>query len=333
MTMVMTSCPECYNSSLKFIEGTEEVLIHEEPVIVPVKYYKCQSCDIEFNDPDSTYDPVAYAYQEYRKRHNMMGPEEIRDIRKKYGVSQKELAKLLGWGDATISRYENGALQDDAHNTMLTLIKEPNSFFDLVRLKGDCLSNDRKEHILLSLEKWLDKKASFLSHYYEKRSNSSPAIENGYRKLNIEKLLNTILFFCTKGVHKTKLNKLLFYTDFKQFKEYAVSITGATYIHLPYGPVLDQYNCLFSALYEEEDAIEMKEELIEQYAYEVFYPKRLVDITIFTPSELKTLALVQEFFQDFGARQISDFSHNEHGYKKTKNGEIISYEYSEYLQI
>ena len=41
-------------------------------------------------------------------------PEEIEKIRKQYGLSQKNFARLLGWGDITIHRYESGAIQDDA---------------------------------------------------------------------------------------------------------------------------------------------------------------------------------------------------------------------------
>ena len=53
-----------------------------------------------------------------------MQPEEIEKIREQYGLSQKNFARLLGWGDITIHRYESGAIQDDAHNDVLSLIKD-----------------------------------------------------------------------------------------------------------------------------------------------------------------------------------------------------------------
>lgn len=41
--------------------------------------------------------------------------DEIVAIRESYGLSQVDLAKLLGWGEATISRYESKAIQDEAY--------------------------------------------------------------------------------------------------------------------------------------------------------------------------------------------------------------------------
>ena len=68
--------------------------------------------------------------------------------------------------------------------------------------------------------------------------------------LGLAKLFNAILFFCKGRVLKTKLNKLLFYADFKHFKEYAVSITGARYARIPFGPAPDKYAFYFATLLE-----------------------------------------------------------------------------------
>ena len=35
----------------------------------------------------------------------MLSPYEIRELRKRYGLTQKELSLLLGWGSVTMSRY------------------------------------------------------------------------------------------------------------------------------------------------------------------------------------------------------------------------------------
>ena len=52
-------------------------------------------------------------------------PEEIKKIREQYGLSQRSFAKLLNWGDKTICRYENGSIQDKAHNSLLLFLREP----------------------------------------------------------------------------------------------------------------------------------------------------------------------------------------------------------------
>lgn len=55
---------------------------------------------------------------------------------------------------------------------------------------------------------------------------------------NREKLLNLIIYFVknTKHCGKTKLFKLLFFSDFQSFKETGKSITGLKYFTWPHGP-------------------------------------------------------------------------------------------------
>ena len=54
-----------------------------------------------------------------------MLPEEIKKIREQYGLSQRSFARLLNWGDKTICQYENGSIQDRAHNSLLLFLREP----------------------------------------------------------------------------------------------------------------------------------------------------------------------------------------------------------------
>lgn len=59
------------------------------------------------------------ARNSYRRAHDLLTSDQIVAIRELYGLSQVDLAKLLGWGEATISRYESKAIQDEAYDTML----------------------------------------------------------------------------------------------------------------------------------------------------------------------------------------------------------------------
>ena len=127
------TCPNCEREAdIQVIESTENLEIRGESVETKVKYYKCTVCEQLFEDPRIEDDPLERAYREYRRRHGMTQPEAIRAIRKKYGLTQGELARLLGWGIATLSRYENGALQSSAHDRILALAMEPRNLLKLV---------------------------------------------------------------------------------------------------------------------------------------------------------------------------------------------------------
>ena len=85
----------------------------------------CAECGEELFNEKLDSATLIKAYNEYRRRHKLLFPEEIKEIGEQYGLSQRSFAKLLNWGDKTICRYENGAVQDKAHNSLLLFLKNP----------------------------------------------------------------------------------------------------------------------------------------------------------------------------------------------------------------
>lgn len=63
--------------------------------------------------------PLNAAFEIYRRKYGLLGPEDIRRIRKKYQLSQRGLASLLGRSPAAAARYETGALPSVPHNEQL----------------------------------------------------------------------------------------------------------------------------------------------------------------------------------------------------------------------
>ena len=157
--------------------------------------------------------------------------------------------------------------------------------------------------------------------------------ESGYKELNLNKLFQMIKFFAKDGVLKSKLCKLVFYADFKHFKDYAVSISGARYAHAHHGPVPDNYEYYFATLIHDERAIRVEENKYGDYLGEDYYSEFEPDLTVFSDDELEVLIQVKKFFKDYNATQIREFSHKESGYDETKTGDIISYDYANVLQI
>ena len=329
-------CPNCEKErELDFINTTEEVNIRNEAIPVHVEYLKCKQCGTEFRDPRSTIDPLDNAYREYRQRHGMLLPEKIKELREQYGLTQQELSSLLGWGGATLSRYENGALQDETHETVLRLIQEPHNLLKLIEQKSEVLEGKRKERVIASLkESSFFRERSFTSIYESVYGSYDPDEYSGYKKLDISKLFNCMIFFCKDTeVPKTKLNKLVFYADFKHFKDYTNSITGAKYAHLPFGPAPDNYQIFVAALLDEEKSIAIEEVSFGDYTGEYLRAVKEPMLSIFSTTEIKVLATVKEKFTEFTATKISELSHQERGFQETRNGELISYDYAQYLNI
>jgi putative zinc finger/helix-turn-helix YgiT family protein len=329
----MTSiCPQCEEMrEIDAIRAEEEITVRGESLKVTVKYLRCRACGEEYLNLSDENDPLDAAYREYRRLHGMLQPEEIRELRKRYGLTQKEMNDLLGWGGATLSRYENGALQDEAHDRLLQFIREPRNLGILVAQKPGAVSESTRRRVEESLNHI---GSPSLEAVYEIRFGSyAPDIESGYRKLDLTKLYQAILFFCQDWVVKTKLNKLLFYADFKHFKEYTISITGARYARLPFGPVPDNYELFYAALIEERKEITVREVSYgEDCVGEEFKAIGEPDLSIFSDTELMVLNATGKYFKNYSARKISDLSHREKGYEETPDNQFISYDYSRDLQ-
>lgn len=328
-------CPNCERvRELTRVERTEEIEVRGELIPVELAFLRCSECGEEFRDASSSQDPLEVAYREYRRRHDMVQPESLRALRARYDLTQRQLADLLGWGVATVSRYENGALQDDAHDRMLKLAMEPVNLLKLVARISDGMSRTKREELVTELENDVkSRKHSLLSTYEERFGGYEPDSRSGYRSLDIEKVINAILYFCSGGgVLKTKLNKLLFYADFEHYRDYGVSITGLRYVHLPYGPVPDNYDHYFAALFHESKALEKEERVYHVYVGEVFTAAVKPALNVFSPSELRVLARVMERFENWSATDISDLSHREKAYADTSPNELIDYEFADSLE-
>lgn len=327
-------CPNCEKiTELEHIKNKEKINVRGEPIEVDVEYYKCMECSKEFEDPRSKSDPLEKAYREYRKLKNMMQPEDIQNFRKHYNLTQNELSKLIGWGGATLSRYENGALQDTTHDRLLQLLKNPENMLRLIQKNGDFLPDYKKERIQKELALQIDENCTMPKYIEQHFGNYKPEISSGFTKLNLEKLFEAIKFFATGGVFKTKLNKLLFYADFKHYKEYAISITGAKYVHLPHGPVPDNYEHYFAFLIHDEKSITPEEKIFDNFTGEMFHSNVTPDTTLFKNSEIEILGYVKHYFKDYTTMAIIELSHKEKGYQETTTGETISYKYADNLHI
>ncbi|MFH1453457.1 MAG: type II TA system antitoxin MqsA family protein [Armatimonadota bacterium] len=330
-------CQECgQEKTLEEIRKTELINVRGEEIPVEVIYCHCNSCAVDFENLDDKNDYLDLAYRKYRQRHDMIQPEGIKKLRKKYELTQTEMAKLLGWGNVTLARYEKGALQDHAHDKALKFLTEPRNVYALLKQNPESVDKEKynklKNYLVACIEKEFEKdliKTSF-DYFGDKFS--------GFSAFSFEKFINMVLFFCKGGIFKTKLNKLLFYADFKHFKNCEKSISGIQYIHAAYGPVPKLYSFLLAYLIENKlidiDEVEFgHDKHNKEVLGEEFNSMVNSDLNLFSDSEIQTLIEIKNYFSSFGSKKISEFSHEEPAYKLTQNGEMISYEYAKELNL
>ena len=91
------------------------------------EYYVVDDNGEEIFNRDVEIENDRRLYDIYKKKNNLLTNEEIKKIRKKYGLTQKEYAKVIGVGEITIHRFEKGAIQTEATNSIMKLSSDPDN--------------------------------------------------------------------------------------------------------------------------------------------------------------------------------------------------------------
>lgn len=149
--------------------------------------------------------------------------------------------------------------------------------------------------------------------------------------INISKYRNAILYFIkycnNKYLGATKLNKLLYYLDFINFRDREVSVTGDFYIHNHYGPTPNEINSIMSEMVESGE-VEVKKDPFEDSYSTSFASKKSPDESVFSDDEKELLKSICGEFLDWSTDKIVEQTHLESPWFYSKPFEKVDYKYS-----
>ncbi len=150
--------------------------------------------------------------------------------------------------------------------------------------------------------------------------------QQGITRYDSKRQAEAILFFGDRinntNLGKTKLMKLLYYTDYEWAKIQGVSITGDKYVAMPYGPVPKHAKEILGKL-EESGAIQIKKCKAGTYDQERYFVLRRPDLSVFTAEEITHLDGIARRFEFWTAKQMTDLSHEDWPWQSTPIGEEI----------
>jgi uncharacterized phage-associated protein len=111
-----------------------------------------------------------------------------------------------------------------------------------------------------------------------------------------DKFANVVLYLLerapvTPGV--MQLLKMIFFADYEHYRRHLSPVTGAEYVALQYGPVVDGYESVFASLVED-GTLSMRTVPIPGYVNPKteYLPRRPANRDVFSPSEIATLERV-----------------------------------------
>lgn len=312
----------CEQSSLVFRKETFKY-IHQ--------FYECKDTKERFTTTEMDEANLAQVYNQYRAKYGIPFPEEIKSIRQHYALSATKMSAILGFGENQYRLYENGDMPSEANGKVLMSIMNPDIFRTFVENARGQFSEDEFSKLMEKAKSWNNQRypSEVINHVFGRIYRS---IENGYTALSISKIKNILLFFIEhgNGVFTTKMNKLLFYTDFVSYRESGKSMTGLRYKAIQYGPVPERWDRIYSCyddIYQEIVQVANDREGIKLVS------KLSPSMQDFSDKELEILRAVEQRFKKDTPTQISETSHQEEAWKKYHNTDYpISFEMAFYLK-
>lgn len=278
-------------------------------------------------------------YKIYREKANIIKAEDIVKLREKYDISQRELTAILGFGKMTINRYERGGPPTKSQSDYIKLlIENEDEFIEKVKEayeNNNITEKTYKKIVAEGQEENIGKKRvqENIRRYLKEVLNRKPDIYNGYKSLDLEKVENIISYIASKvkNLTITSLNKYLWYIDMLSFNKRAVAITGLTYQNQKFGPtiVYKKYDelSLLDDKYQREDIETENGNTTKIISNENFNLDKIND------SEKEIIDTIIKLLKNKKVTDISEMSHREDGWKKTKRLEKISFEYAMNLNI
>lgn len=301
-----------------------ELMFRKEKFQYVYIYYLCEDTKERFTTTEIDEINLSQVYNQYRIKYGIPFPDEIKHIRQMYELSASKMSQILGFGDNQYRLYENGDMPSETNGKILSSIKEPSVFKVFVENAKNQFETKEFENILCKLKKVMEYERSHIKEELIFDSYSRGA-NNGYAAQSYSKLKNIILYFIEKcgDTFNTKMNKLLFYTDFLSYKTYGHGISGLAYKAIKFGPVpirWDRVYSLMDDIYPE--IVEFNSGNCGTKLCSTLSP----DYSCFSDEELSILNIVLEKFKDISASDISELSHKEEAWKKYQNtNQIIDY--------
>jgi len=148
-------------------------------------------------------------------------------------------------------------------------------------------------------------------------------------RLSLDKLEHLILYIAQQYQHDpnfglTRLAKVLFWADFRRYRQTGEAITGSDYIKMPNGPMPEGLDDILQGL-QREGALRVESRKHGDYTQRRAVPVREPDMQLFSADEVRLIDQVIAENRGRSARDVSALSHEFLGWQVAARGERIPY--------
>ena len=203
------------------------------------------------------------------------------------GLTQADTAKKLGVSQPMVYKYENSEYQGTNLEFLSRVAKVLNVSVDLQAC------------------------------YSQKKTTYDP-----------QKQQTMILYYVgsinNKFLGKTKLMKLLYYNDYEWIQQKGISMSGDTYLAMPYGPIPKHAQQALQQL-EKKGVLRVEMTKLADYDQERYLALQDPDLSCFSRQEIEHLNEIARRFEFWTAKQMSDLTHEDWPWLSTQLGKEICF--------
>lgn len=280
------------------------------------EYYLVNEHGEEIFNRDLEIENDLRLYDIYKKESNLLTKTEIKKIRNKYGLTQKDYAAVIGVGEVTVHRFEKGAIQTEAVDSIMKLSNDPNNMYFLLLQNKNNLKDSLYNNVLNKVQelKVLKKHevidiTKFDTNTLKMQEESAKDIAQNIIKIyndKVDKLVENYEII-PEYITNLKLQKLLYYVQAMCLLVFKQRAFPEKIIAWSYGPVVN----------------EVYQEYKGNHNNEILTSTNVKEIS----NGLKQI--INEVVNGYGsieATKLIDFTHEEEPWKNTKINDEIEIE-------
>lgn len=299
-------------------------------------YYACDETHERFVTPELANLNTTQIYNQYRAKHHILFPSQIKAMREQYELTAARMSLILDLGPNQYRYYEDGEMPSASNANLLRLASDPATFRRLVDAHRDDLRSTEYPKIISRLEQLCQSPTAYrkiAGLLLAPAPVEEPDEYTGFALPDFVKFAEMVLFFFgpLRQLGTVKLWKLMFYADFWHYRLTGKGMSGFNYQALPHGPVPRHYEMHIGTMVEEQllkRVVDSTRVRTDGNGPVIWYaPARSAQTDVFSPSEM---AVLQEVLQKLGYKkrtEVEDLSHEEKAWLDNETGfKSISYQ-------
>lgn len=298
------------------VEDIEEQEFRKEKYGVHVRYYVCEDTGEQFTTTEQDEMAFNELYNQYRVRHGIPFPDEIRRTRERYGLSCAQMTRIVGFGQNQWRLYEAGQVPTESNGKSIVAVADSGTLLRMLEASRAEFPEDeylriRRKAIMAGGQD--DDRMARLYFY----GDTKRGMYNGYSAMSPAKLgamVRLIVHNEGSGVAKTKLNKEMFYSDFLHYKRHGQSISGLCYQAIQYGPVPFHYD----TIYDNVKDLQREEVTAGDLDYVLFKAAK-PDISVLDDKEVATIMEVSRRLAPMSRKEVVTLVHKETAWQQYKD--------------